>query len=39
MANGERKFLPLSLFSQLLQDLLYSIPKNKVVAFPKIEIK
>ena len=49
IANDERKFLPLSLFSQLSQDLLYSYKKsrfvgevlfrNEVVAFPKIEIK
>ena len=27
IANGERRFLPLSLFSQLLQDLLDSVKK------------
>ena len=31
IANGERKFLPLSLFSQLSQDLLYSFKKSRFV--------
>ena len=51
IANGERKFLPLSLLCLLSQDLLYSLKKsrfveqllfylkNEVMAFPKIEIK
>ena len=31
IANGEHKFLPLSLFSQLSQVLLYSFKKSRFV--------
>ena len=31
IANGERKFLPLSLFSQLSQDLLCLFKKSRFV--------
>ena len=31
IANDEHKFLPLSLFSQLSQDLLYSFKKSRFV--------
>ena len=51
IALGVSRFLPLSLFSQLSQDALYSFKKsrfvedvllylrNEVMAFPKIVIK
>ena len=43
IANGERKFLPFSLFSQLSQDLLCSFKKKsrfveEVLSQPKIEM-
>ena len=43
IANGERKFLPLSLFSQLSQDLLSSFKKKsrfveEVLSQPKSEV-
>ena len=38
IANGERKFLPLSLFSQLSQDLLCSLKKNRALSINVIDI-
>ena len=43
ITNGERKFLPLSLFSQLSQDLLSSFKKKsrfveEVLSQPKSEV-